>query len=125
MRTEEARGQAAAYVWGRQDAGEGARDTGFSWLFANAYAMRQEAYNTQATWHMIPLQDAWREWHATGRLTYKASEHHNGGGWRAIGPDGDTERIIETSLPGEPAPIEPAAPARVESEATSVPGASA
>lgn len=89
-----------AYVWGRQDAGESVRDTGSSLLFADAYAARQEAYNTERTWSMIPLQRAWEEWHATGVLVYETRD-----GYREIGlghPEGHPGelRVVETVSAG-------------------------
>jgi len=100
MKTDEARAMGMAYVWGRQDAGESERDTGFSIHFGEAYALRAEAYNTERTWSMIPLQSAWDEWQATKCLTYKTRD-----GYREIGlghPEGHPSdlRVIETVSAG-------------------------
>jgi hypothetical protein len=57
-----ARAQAAAYVWGRQDAGESDRDTGYSIDFANWWAARKLAYLEQQA-HFLPnLESAFLEW---------------------------------------------------------------
>jgi hypothetical protein len=54
----------SAYIWGRQDAGDSDRDTGYSYTFGQVYAM---------AWHITegyggPLQSVYHEWHETGRV---------------------------------------------------------
>jgi len=85
MNADIARAEALGYVWGRQDAGESERDTGYSWWFAEAYVLRCDAFDRQLTWHGVPLQTAWAEWSDTKvngprqRLTYETRD-----GWREI-----------------------------------------
>jgi hypothetical protein len=57
-----ARAQGSAYVWGRQDAGESPRDTGYSIDFANWYADRKRAYLEEQTGFLPSLQDCYAEW---------------------------------------------------------------
>jgi hypothetical protein len=57
-----ARAQAAGYVWGRQDAGESDRDTGYSIDFANWYAEQKRAYLEEETHSLPNLQSAYEEW---------------------------------------------------------------
>jgi hypothetical protein len=57
-----ARAQAAAYVWGRQDAGDSAKDTGYSLDFGNWYADRKRAYLEEKTHFLPSIQDAYAEW---------------------------------------------------------------
>jgi hypothetical protein len=59
------RGMAMAYVWGRQDGGEGERDTGYSQAFASVYAL---ASKITEGYGVGPLQSAFHEWHDTGRV---------------------------------------------------------
>jgi hypothetical protein len=67
---EMARGQAMAYIWGRQDAGESARDTGYSGVFGAVYAVADYLTNGYAD----SIQSAYHEWHATGRLLVRIPE---------------------------------------------------
>lgn len=79
---EIARAQAAAYVWGRQDAGESNRDTGYSLDFGNAYAERKRAYLEGSTGYLPNLETAYLDWkqeqteaaEAAGRLEYLRSQ---------------------------------------------------
>lgn len=69
---EYARGQACAYVWGRQDAGEAQHDTGYSLDFGEAFSTRKAAYivGLPGLSGMMPnLEDAFREWRVTGDIT--------------------------------------------------------
>lgn len=70
---------ATGYVWGRQDAGDGSRDTSASWFFSRAYSIRNEAYRSEGAFSMIPVSDAWQEWVNDGRLTYRTRD-----GWKEI-----------------------------------------
>lgn len=65
-----ARVSAMAYVWGRQDAGESARDTGYSDTFGRVYALTQRVTGGYA----MPLQSAHHEWTETGRVLVRESE---------------------------------------------------
>lgn len=62
--------QAAAYVWGRQDAGESSRDTGYSMDFAAAFARRRHMYETEVTCFMPNLERAFEQWRDTGRIEF-------------------------------------------------------
>lgn len=55
---------ASAYIWGRQDAGDSDRDTGYSFTFGKVYAMAQHITGQ----YFGPLQSAYHEWHETGRV---------------------------------------------------------
>ena len=67
-RVNVAKAQATAYVWGRQDAGESDRDTGYSIDFGNAYAERVRLFVTEGT-HFLPnIQSAFIEWRDTGKI---------------------------------------------------------
>jgi hypothetical protein len=60
-----ARATAAAYVWGRQDAGESGKDTGYSLEFADYFAAMKAAYLREER-HMLPsVGDAFTEWRDT------------------------------------------------------------
>lgn len=67
---EYARGQATAYVWGRQDAGESVKDTGYSVEFGEAYAERKRKYETpnNGVGMMPNIQAAFEEWRDTGTI---------------------------------------------------------
>lgn len=67
---EMSRAQAMAYVWGRQDAGESARDTGYSGVFGAVYAVADYITNGYAD----SIQSAYHEWHETGRLLVRIPE---------------------------------------------------
>lgn len=54
----------AAYIWGRQDAGDSDRETGYSFTFGQVYAMAQHITGQ----YFGPLQSAYHEWHDTGRV---------------------------------------------------------
>jgi hypothetical protein len=54
----------AAYIWGRQDAGNSGKDTGYSFTFGTVYAMAQHITGGYAG----PLQAAYHEWRETGRV---------------------------------------------------------
>lgn len=56
---------ALAYVWGRQDAGEADRDTGFSSDFADVYSL---AHAVTDGYGVGPVQGAYHEWRETGRV---------------------------------------------------------
>jgi hypothetical protein len=68
LAAEIARAQATAYVWGRQDAGESGRDTGYSISFGEAYAARKRAYLTEQACFMPNIEAAFTEWRDTGRI---------------------------------------------------------
>lgn len=60
---------ATAYVWGRQDAGEGERDTELAGRFADVYAATVYAYkigDRHGSYHN--LLDAYERWAATGKI---------------------------------------------------------
>jgi hypothetical protein len=61
------KGSAMAYVWGRQDASDSGRDTGYSQTFAEVYALANHITGGYAG----PLQSAFHEWHDTGRLVVR------------------------------------------------------
>lgn len=84
---EIARAQAMAYVWGRQDAGESERDTGFSMAFAAAVAMVRELYETERTWCHRPLQDQFPEWRDTRMIRVSLSGDQYGTAWAVWSPD--------------------------------------
>jgi hypothetical protein len=67
-RIDTARAQATAYVWGRQDAGESTRDTGYSVDFGNAYSFRMRQYVTEEKFFMPNIQGAFVEWRDTGTI---------------------------------------------------------
>lgn len=67
-RVNTAQAQATAYVWGRQDAGESAHDTGYSIDFGNVYAARMKKYVTEGTHFMPNIQAAFVEWRDTGEI---------------------------------------------------------
>lgn len=58
-----------AYVWGRQDAGDAERDTGYSQHFAEVYALA----NVVTGGYAGPLQAAFHEWHDTRRILVKVN----------------------------------------------------
>lgn len=62
------RGMAMAYVWGRQDAGDSQRDTGYSQAFASVYAL---ANRLTGGYPGGPLQAMYHEWTDTGRVLIK------------------------------------------------------
>lgn len=66
---EDATAQATAYVWGRQDAGESARDTGYSIDFGAAYGRRRHLYECQATGFMPNIASAFEQWRDTGTIS--------------------------------------------------------
>jgi hypothetical protein len=66
-----AHAQAAAYVWGRQDAGQNARDTGDSLAFAAAFEERRRAFDQGRSVFMPSLQSAFREWRETGEIALR------------------------------------------------------
>ena len=69
MQANEARTLALGYAFGRQDAGDGPRDTDEASEFATAYAARQEAYNSPASVGMMPnVKAAFETWRRTGEV---------------------------------------------------------
>ena len=69
MQANEAHALALGYVFGRQDAGDGAKDTDEATAFATAFAARQEAYNSPAGVGMMPnVRDAFETWRRTGNV---------------------------------------------------------
>lgn len=54
--------QAVSYVWGRQDAGESARDTGYSIEFGRAYGMHAARYEAQKVCYRNNIQTAFERW---------------------------------------------------------------
>lgn len=90
-RAETHRLQGMAYVWGRQDAGESTRDSGFSHTFGAAYALADYVTNGYAG----NLQGAHHEWHDTGRLVCRIPERRAYVQIAATGPDARVEvRLI-------------------------------
>lgn len=69
LTVEVARAQATGYVWGRQDAGESGRDTGYSLDFGEAYAAVKRAYVTEQRHSCPPIQSAFNEWRESRRIT--------------------------------------------------------
>lgn len=63
------RGQATAYVWGRQDAGEDARDTGYSIDFGYAYGIHAARYALGEIGCRTNFERAFREFKSTGEVT--------------------------------------------------------
>lgn len=78
---------ALGYVWGRQDAGDGPRDTGSSSQFADAYALAQHVTGGYAG----PLQAAYHEWHDTRRIVVRQP---NTGRMIQISSNGDPNRPL-------------------------------
>lgn len=70
MTRTEAYHLASGYAWGRQDAGDGARDTQEATDFARAYADRQDAYNDGAhgVSYMPNVRDAFGTWRRAGQI---------------------------------------------------------
>lgn len=64
LQVEIARAQATAYVWGRQDAGESNRDTGFSLDFGRYYADLKRDYLEGKPGHLPNIQGAYEKWHS-------------------------------------------------------------
>jgi len=62
MEIEIARAQATAYVWGRQDAGEAEKDTGFSLDFGRHYAELKRAYLEGKSGYLPNIQGAYESW---------------------------------------------------------------
>lgn len=60
--------QALAYVWGRQDAGEGECDTTVSERFAEAFAQAKFNFVTEKHYCMTNLRDAYESWTRTGKI---------------------------------------------------------
>ncbi|GAA2522703.1 hypothetical protein [Pilimelia columellifera] len=60
--------EAATYVWGRQDAGEGERDTMRTFAFAEAYRAHAQRFQTRAICGRSPLQTAWERWVCHGDI---------------------------------------------------------
>ena len=67
LNEEIAAAQAAAYVWGRQDAGE-AGNTGYSLDFADAFEARRRAFDRQETCFLPNLENAFTQWRDTGAI---------------------------------------------------------
>ena len=65
---EVARAQAAAYVWGRQDAGESGRDTGYPIAFGEAFTKRKRAYLEEKTCLLPNIERAFTKWRDTGSI---------------------------------------------------------
>ena len=63
---EIARAQGAAYVWGRQDAGE--RETGYSVDFSEAWAERVRQAETGETAGRPDIRTFYEHWRDTGRI---------------------------------------------------------
>jgi hypothetical protein len=61
--------QAMGYAWGRQDAGDGPKDSAAAWRFAYAYGLHTAWYRAEWRGSRAPLVDAWREWTRTGAVT--------------------------------------------------------
>lgn len=55
-------GQAMAYVWGWQDAGNGDRDSALAWQFHIAYGWHAYLYAAEKIGFRRPIQDAWKLW---------------------------------------------------------------
>ena len=70
MQAIEAHALAMGYVWGRQDAGDGAKDTQQATDFAADYAARQQQYNdgTSGVGFMPNVQAAFETWRRTGKV---------------------------------------------------------
>lgn len=54
--------QAETYVWGRQDEGNGERDTDIATMFGKAYAAHAMAYYVEANHVKINLRDFYATW---------------------------------------------------------------
>lgn len=59
---EIARAQGVAYVWGRQDAGESPRDTGYSVAFGEAYGEHVRAFEEGRTHFRMCHERFFEEW---------------------------------------------------------------
>ena len=66
-KVELARAQAAAYVWGRQDAGESAKDTGYSIDFGNHWAEVTLAFYTGETGSKPSMELGYRAWRSANK----------------------------------------------------------
>lgn len=69
LAVEVAQAQATGYVWGRQDAGESGRDTGYSLDFGKAYGAAKLEYVTERRFMLPPIQAAFNEWRESGVIT--------------------------------------------------------
>ena len=59
---EIAKCQATAYVWGRQDAGESSRDTGYSLDFGQHYAELKRSYLEGKSGYLPSIETAFTKW---------------------------------------------------------------
>jgi hypothetical protein len=60
--------QAIGYVWGRQDAGDGAYDSNAAWYFGQAYRERKRAYLAEESSWMPNIRDAFDYWSRLGEI---------------------------------------------------------
>lgn len=60
---------ASRYGWGRQDA-IGVNDTDAVIMWAAAWRLLTEAFETERSTHMPTMKDAYNRWAADGRLSY-------------------------------------------------------
>lgn len=74
MDVDIARAQATAYVWGRQDAGESLRDTGYSIDFGEAYAEHVRQYNEGKIGMRMNIQSAFNNWRQFGEISLAITE---------------------------------------------------
>lgn len=70
---EIARAAACAYVWGRQDAGESSRDTGYSMEFGEHYAARKRAYLTGESGYLPNIETCFIEWRDANNTASKGN----------------------------------------------------
>lgn len=79
---------AAAYVWGRQDAGDSPRDTGYSIDFANWYADMAADYEAGRIGMLPSIQEAYGRWVARQGPHIAVGTPQPDGLWRVTCPHG-------------------------------------
>lgn len=78
------RAQATAYVWGRQDAGDGEFNCAPSLAFGEAFKAVSMLYLNEAIWSKPSIQGAFVEWRTTGRILVHLARV---GVWAVWAPD--------------------------------------
>lgn len=70
---------AAAYVWGRQDAGDGDVDSAVAWHFSTAFAEWSRLFDIEQVCYFTNAERAWQLWKRHGFF----SIYRSNGGWHA------------------------------------------
>lgn len=65
---------AIAYVWGRQDAGEGLRDSQAAWHFGQAYGAHRALYEREQNHWATNIRDAFEVWRIANRIPSDSTE---------------------------------------------------